>query len=216
MLFRSHVEKVIHDKDFFGNPVQYGTINDAHNIFVFISSGVVEQDNYVLPDDGMSDFFLTQTSYTQLEADHFSTKTEKWPSLSNMGKAVALMKEVYDRMIYSPGATSYATLAREAYSEKKGVCQDYSHILIGLCRQNGIPARYINGFIKGTGETHAWIEIFSGDKWYGLDPTNNKIIDYGYIKIGHGRDASDCPVNRGVFTGNAIQTTEIRVSVFSK
>ena len=76
-----------------------------------------------------------------------------------------------------------------------------------------IPARYVNGFIEGEGATHAWVEVYDDGAWWGIDPTHNRPIEWGYIKLSHGRDAEDCPVNRGVFTGAASQTAEIRVIV---
>ena len=66
----------------------------------------------------------------------------------------------------------------------KGVCQDYSHILIALCRKYKIPARYVVGMIIGEGATHAWVEVYYDGCWYGLDPTHNKEVDDYFIKIG--------------------------------
>lgn len=76
-----------------------------------------------------------------------------------------------------------------------------------------MAARYVNGFMQGIGLTHAWVEVHDGKAWHGIDPTNNRLIEYGYVKLSHGRDALDCPVNRGVFTGMASQQVEIRVIV---
>ena len=101
----------------------------------------------------------------------------------------------------------------EVYRLKKGVCQDYAHLMIAICRINGIATRYVCGFMEGTGETHAWVEIHDGYSWIGFDPTNNCRISYGYVKIAHGRDAFDGPVNRGVYIGNALQQTQINVTL---
>ena len=78
---------------------------------------------------------------------------------------------------------------------------------------NGIGARYVCGFMQGEGVTHAWVEVYCNGYWLALDPTHNRKIEYGYIKLAQGRDAADCPVNRGVFTGSAIQTTHVEVIV---
>ena len=77
----------------------------------------------------------------------------------------------------------------------------------------GIPARYVVGMMIGEGYTHAWVEIYTGEGWYGLDPTNNLHIDDYYIKIAHGRDYADCIVDRGIFNGFTNQQQEIVVSV---
>ena len=135
------VEKVIHDKDIFGNSIQYGTINDPHNVFVFISSGIVEQESYIINDEGNSYLFLPQTDFTHLEDNVFSIFKSTLSHLSNKDKATYLMKCIYNYMVYTPGVTDHTTTARKAFAEKKGVCQDYSHILIGLCRSYSHPAR---------------------------------------------------------------------------
>ena len=132
---------------------------------------------------------------------------------SALDQAVALSTWVYQHMRYQPGLTQTNTTAAEALALGQGVCQDYAHILLALCRAAQIPARYVNGFMEGEGATHAWVEVYDQAAWWGIDPTNNRQIEWGYIKLSHGRDAEDCPVNRGVFTGTATQTAEIRVIV---
>ena len=103
--------------------------------------------------------------------------------------------------------------AGEAFALGCGVCQDYAHILIALCRAKGIAARYVAGMIFGEGATHAWVEIYDNGIWHGLDPTQNKRIDDGYIKLAQGRDSRDCQLNRGVFCGTAIQQQNIYVTL---
>ena len=117
------------------------------------------------------------------------------------------MHKLHQDLSYEKGVTTFQTTAEEAMKLKKGVCQDYAHILIACLRQLGIPARYVCGLLLGEGATHAWVEVYDGEAWCGLDPTNRQIIEYGYLKIAHGRDAADCPVNRGVFRGVAQQQT---------
>ena len=75
------------------------------------------------------------------------------------------------------------------------------------------PSVYVNGFLVGEGETHAWVEIFDGYNWLGFDPTHNCRISDGYVKLAHGRDARDCSVSRGMYTGQAQQQTTIHVTL---
>jgi transglutaminase-like putative cysteine protease len=77
----------------------------------------------------------------------------------------------------------------------------------------GITARYVTGFIIGEGVSHAWVEFLDHDQWYGIDPTNNKLVNDEYIKIGHGRDAKDCMINRGIMHGGGPHTQSVRVNV---
>ncbi|MDD3360050.1 MAG: transglutaminase family protein [Hespellia sp.] len=129
-------------------------------------------------------------------------------------RAVQLMMYLYQHFTYVKGSTDISTTAEEAMKAGRGVCQDYAHILIALCRMSGIAARYVNGFMIGEGSTHAWVEIYTGEGWYGLDPTNNLHIDDYYIKLAHGRDYADCVLDKGVFMGSpANQKQQILVNV---
>lgn len=123
------------------------------------------------------------------------------------------MNAVYESMQYTKGVTSISTTAEEALSLGQGVCQDYAHILLSLCREEKIPARYVVGLLLGEGESHAWIEAFDGERWRGFDPTNNRLAEEDHIKISHGRDYRDCSINRGVFTGRATQRQTVLVRV---
>ena len=82
--------------------------------------------------------------------------------------------------------------------------------LLNLC---GCSARYVTGLIIGEGESHAWVEVADDGKWYGLDPTNNILVEDSHIKIGCGRDATECQINRGIMHGGGKQTQDIFVNV---
>ncbi len=69
------------------------------------------------------------------------------------------------------------------------------------------------GFLVGEGETHAWVEVHDECCWRGLDPTNRREVDCGYIALSHGRDFADCPIERGVFVGGARQSMSVSVRV---
>jgi len=124
------------------------------------------------------------------------------------------MSLLSERFIYAPGKTHAKTTAEEAASQMKGVCQDEAHIMLSLLRMKGIPCRYIVGYMLGEGSTHAWVEVLHGETWIGLDPTNHRTVNGEYIVISAGRDANDCPVNRGVFSGTAEQQSQSSVSVW--
>ena len=123
------------------------------------------------------------------------------------------MGALYRDFCYTSGSTDIYTTASQAFAKGEGVCQDYAHIMITLCRILGIPARYVNGLMIGEGYSHAWVEIYTGEGWYGLDPTNNLHVDDYYIKFAHGRDYSDCILDKGLFRGITNQTQEIYVNV---
>lgn len=135
-------------------------------------------------------------------------------SLPAQNTVQAVMTLLQERFCYLPGSTNAHTTAEEAARTMQGVCQDEAHVMLALLRLRGIPCRYAMGFMLGEGSTHGWVEVAQDGQWMGLDPTNHRCVGDGYIRIGVGRDANDCPVNRGVFRGSAQQTCESSVRVW--
>lgn len=74
-----------------------------------------------------------------------------------------------------------------------------------MCRHVGLTARYIAGLLGGEGATHAWVEVYHNERWIGLDPTHNRMVDDNYITIAHGRDYRDCMLDIGIFSGCNVQ-----------
>lgn len=128
-------------------------------------------------------------------------------------RAIELMNELSLNFVYLPKTTDVNTTAEEAFVQGYGVCQDYAHIFISFLHSLGMSARYVTGFIVGEGESHAWVEVLCDGKWYGFDPTHNRVINDDYIKIGIGRDAKDCMINRGIMHGGGFHTQKITVQV---
>lgn len=126
----------------------------------------------------------------------------------------AVMQLLATRFTYHPGSTHAATTAEEAAAQMRGVCQDEAHIMLSLLRMKKIPCRYVMGYMLGEGSTHAWVEVLQEGCWLGLDPTNRCPVNEEYIRIAVGRDAGDCPVNRGVFSGAAQQQSQSCLSVW--
>ena len=130
--------------------------------------------------------------------------------------AMYFMNCLYRDFTYEKWITDVNTTAEEAWHLKRGVCQDYAHIFIAMCHLAKIPARYVTGMMTGEGYSHAWAEILSEGIWYGVDPTNGCTVGDSYIKIGMGRDANDCKINKGIMTGGGLQTQSICVRVEEK
>lgn len=205
-------------EDSFGNQILYGSVDREHDSFCFritgnVTTGIAE---YELEANDASmrkyryPFGLTRPGEgLQTYFDSLEINRER-PALE---RAVILMHRLYRDFQYEKNVTFISTTAEEAWELGRGVCQDYAHILIVLCRLAGIPARYVAGMMLGEGYSHAWVEVFSEGKWYGLDPTNDCIVTDSYIKLGIGREASDCAINRGIVNGGGKQKQEIRVKV---
>lgn len=197
--------------DNFGNIIHYGSMIGRHDMFVIASSGVVECKEYCIEDSSPNYIFLVETPITKCDIAMEQFADNIVTAGSNIDKALALSSAIHKHMSYTPGITNTQTKAAESFRAEGGVCQDFAHILITLCRKHGVYARYVAGFLIGTGETHAWVEIYDKGAWLGVDPTNNILIVNDYIKVAHGRDAADCSVSRGVHCGTAEHSTEVRV-----
>jgi transglutaminase-like putative cysteine protease len=134
-----------------------------------------------------------------------------------------LNEGLYLRLTYSPMSTRVDSPIDDALESRKGVCQDFTHIMIALVRQVGIPCRYVSGYLfhqadddvrSPEGSTHAWAEAWlPGLEWVGFDPTNNLLADHRHIRVAVGRDYSDVPPTRGVFKGLSAVRSELTVSV---
>ena len=117
---------------------------------------------------------------------------------------------------YLPNSTHVHTHMRDVIVQRSGVCQDYAHFLIGLCRSVKIPARYVSGYLatETANATHAWVEVFiPGLGWRALDPTHNCQINEAYVKIGHGRDYADVPPVTGNYHGTLERTMVVEVKI---
>lgn len=200
--------------DVFGNKILYGSMVSPHDIFVVATNGIVECGEYQIVDPAPLPIYCTFTSKTQpsVEISEFGAATHA--TGTPLQQALILSERLHSNMSYIPGITSAESSAAESFSIGGGVCQDFAHLLISLLRDRGIKARYVAGLVVGTGETHAWCEVYSEGVWYGVDPTHNNKVESGYIKLAHGRDAGDCSVSRGIHRGGAVfHTTEVKVVV---
>ncbi len=137
-------------------------------------------------------------------------------------QAKALMAWIHREFRYEPGVTNVNTHLEEAFEMRHGVCQDFSHVMLGLCRSVGIPARYASGYLYngprdtlvGAQASHAWTEVYlPAAGWIGFDPTNNTLADERYVKIAVGRDYEDVAPVRGNYHGTGHCRMEIQVEV---
>ena len=147
---------------------------------------------------------------------------------SNVVGAVTELNEfVGGRLAYEPGATEIGEPITEVLAKGAGVCQDYAHLGVALCRSIGIPARYVSGYLFSSNErtgsidgglvrvqTHAWFEAAVPELgWLALDPTNRLAVGHQHVKIGHGRDYDDVPPLRGVYSGPGAPELDASVEI---
>lgn len=131
-----------------------------------------------------------------------------------------LMRAIYDSFEYEAGITQVHSPIEHALTERRGVCQDFSHIMIVVARQWGVPVRYVSGYLYHRGAndrsdadaTHAWVEAWLPSLgWVGFDPTNNILAAERHVRAAVGRDYADVPPTRGTFKGQA--ETELSIGV---
>lgn len=157
------------------------------------------------------------------------------PGTGLLAAAIDLTHRIYRDFTYESQSTQVNTPALEALAQRKGVCQDFAHILIAGLRSMGLPARYVSGYLlteaapgavklKGSDASHAWASVYlpdlpEGERWVDLDPTNDRVgwpsPGEDYVTLALGRDFSDVSPIRGVIHGGASHTLRVGVTVES-
>jgi transglutaminase-like putative cysteine protease len=132
--------------------------------------------------------------------------------------ALALMNFIHGQLKYESNSTNVHTHARDVLKERRGVCQDFAHVMISLCRTLKIPALYVSGYLatEAASATHAWVEVLIPSLgWRALDPTHNRQTDETYVKIAVGRDYADVPPLTGNYKGTTDRQMQVQVSIKS-
>lgn len=148
-----------------------------------------------------------------------------WPLLQ---ACYALMDKIHTQLRYDSSSTEVNTPALQALQQRKGVCQDFAHIMLGCLRSLGLPARYVSGYLLtqpppgqprlvGADASHAWVAVYCAGQWYDFDPTNNRCgvgtPGEDYITLATGRDFGDVSPLRGVIHGGGAHTLHVGVTV---
>ena len=135
------------------------------------------------------------------------------------------MARIFHTLDFVPGVTTIATPLGEVLEQKRGVCQDYAHLMVGCLRAQGLAARYVSGYIEtlpppgqeklvGADASHAWCAVYVPDLgWIDFDPTNNLIPQTQHITLGWGRDFADVTPLKGVFFSNGEHKLKVSVDV---
>ncbi len=208
------------DTDGFGNRIIYGGTMERHSELSYRCRGNIKTSTYCIPDSNPHPMYSVLPSVPpSLLSKIVSPRGDLEGALEGASKgaledALHIMHSVHQYMTYRTGVTDINTSLMDVIRLRQGVCQDYAHLMIALCRLAGYPSRYVCGLMRGEGATHAWVEIHDGQCWYAFDPTNDTAIADGYIKLAHGREAKDCPVSRGTYIGVTQETTEVCVKAF--
>jgi transglutaminase-like putative cysteine protease len=139
-----------------------------------------------------------------------------------------LMAKIFDEFEFDPEATTVSTPVLEVLENKRGVCQDFAHLMIACLRALGLAARYVSGYLLtrpppgkprliGADASHAWVSVYApgdGHDWVDFDPTNNLLPNTEHITLSFGRDFSDISPLRGIILGGGGTEPEVAVTVF--
>ena len=131
--------------------------------------------------------------------------------------AQELMTKLHTELKYAPGATTIATPVTEVLEIRRGVCQDFAHLMIACLRSRGLAARYVSGYVRslvGSAASHAWVAVYTPPfGWIELDPTNDTLISTDHIGVAWGRDFGDVSPLRGIILGGGRHSLAVDVKV---
>ncbi len=229
--------------DAFGNAVYHFDVPQPHDRLAIESRAAVETEAPPpLPDrldlgewDRLRSAFVQGECFDFLHPHGFVEQTpalaafvakhnlDSLRTLDPLTAVQALSRAVYEAFDYQPGVTEADSPIDHALEAGRGVCQDFAHVMIAICRSWGVPARYVSGYLftnRAEGDrsdpdaTHAWVEVFLPSlRWVGFDPTNNIVAGERHVIVAVGRDYGDVPPSRGVFKGDAESELMVAVSV---
>jgi len=222
-----------HYRDFYSNCVHHFEIPEPHATLTIESRlNVITQPNHHLASDarvaeiarlpealhhGRCYDFIQASRYIELSPEAWRLAVDATHGEPDVWQAARrLMQSVHSMLAYEPNSTHVHTHMRETIAQGRGVCQDFAHVLIGLCRSLQIPALYVSGYLatQAASATHAWTEVFvPGVGWQGLDPTHNCQPDETYIKIAVGRDYADVAPVTGTYKGTTDRTLSVEVKI---
>ena len=157
-----------------------------------------------------SRFVDTRPETWRLALDVLADQQDTWQA------ALALMRFVHGHLKYESASTHVHTHMQDVLTQRRGVCQDFAHVLLGLCRAVRIPACYVSGYLatEAASATHAWTEVLiPGIGWRALDPTHNCQPGETYVKIAVGRDYADVAPVSGHYVGNTQRSMEVSLSI---
>jgi transglutaminase-like putative cysteine protease len=222
-----------HYHDFYSNIVHYFELSEPHSTLTVESNLCVTTHKFAgLPLDARpagverlkealsagrafdflheSRFVETSPEIWRLAVDAVGAERDVWQ------QALRLMAFVHAHLAYESRSTQVNTHARDVLAQKRGVCQDFAHVMISLCRSLKIPAVYVSGYLatEAASATHAWTEVFvPGQGWQPLDPTHNCRPDESYVKIAVGRDYADVPPVSGIYRGTQERKMDVEVRI---
>lgn len=222
--------------DWFGTLVHAFDLHTPHDSLVVTGSSVVETSPPAPPladplgwpglaAEAVRDRFaeyLAPTLHVPLDEEMAAAAAELREVGEPLEACPAVVDWVRSNLRYEPGTTSVATGATDALRQGSGVCQDFTHLALGLLRSLGIPARYVSGYLHPNadaevgaavaGQSHAWVEAWVGD-WVAFDPTNGSPVGERHVIVGRAREYDDLAPLHGIFHGGPADALGVAVEL---
>lgn len=227
--------------DYFGNSVTRFEVREPHDKLVVTASSIVEVEPRPLtigfspPWEQARAMLAAADTEEALAAFEYCCESPfvvLAPELAAYGGASFspgrplfeasrdLMRRIHGEFKYEPKSTSIETTVIEVMRQRRGVCQDFAHVMIGTLRSLGLAARYVSGYLRsganyqGAEASHAWVSVFvPGSGWVDFDPTNNMMPSDGHLTLALGRDYGDVTPLKGVTLGGGEHTVNVEVRV---
>lgn len=241
-------DELTYRADFFGNTLLFISIYKEHDHLEIVSESLVEIENRANPDKAthssirwsdmqqrlvhQNEMYADILQYTlpsyyvpysqpilDFARDCFPAGASLWESCHS------LMKKIYDSVEFKPGFTTVNTPVEEVVRSRKGVCQDFAHLMIACLRNLQLPARYVSGYIEtipppgkaklvGSDASHAWVAVYFPEiGWVEFDPTNNVLPTSRHITVAVGRDYFDVAPIKGIIFSSGKQNIVVKVDV---
>jgi transglutaminase-like putative cysteine protease len=225
-------------RDAFGNEVIWFQVADPHERLVVEAEAVVVVESAPpLPppaDPGGQWALLETRGYADVLAEYVAPSSlVRWPQeVVELAKSLdlprdggvtgwldALERSVHEALVYEQGVTRFDTPVAEVVRARRGVCQDFAHLSVAICRHAGVAARYVSGWLyrpdgREPGESHAWMEAYVPDVgWVERDPTHPGNPDDRYIRLAVGRDYADVAPLRGTYVGAPTERMTVEVEI---
>jgi transglutaminase-like putative cysteine protease len=222
--------------DWWGTLVHSFDLHEPHDELMITGTSIVETSGPPAPPDspatwsdladaGTRDRYwelLTASTYVPLDDSVREAAAALDPALDPSGTCSAVVALVGELLTYERGTTTVSTTAADALRIGSGVCQDFTHVALGLLRSRGIPARYVSGYLHPSakaqpgevlaGQSHAWVEAWVGD-WMPFDVTNGSEVGERHVVVGRARDYADLAPLNGIFHGGPAKALGVTVEL---
>jgi len=233
--------------DYFGNKTIYFGLTEPHRRLDIVASSLVEitirrdiDCTQSPPWENVRDCLATDRQRDTLQAYQMAFESDYvqqfaalndyaacafHPSEPVLSVARELTRKIYQDFTYDPSATDIHTTLNVLLEKRRGVCQDFAHLLAGCLRSRGLAARYVSGYLlthpppgktrlRGADASHAWVSVWVPEQgWVDFDPTNDLLPGEQHVTVAFGRDFGDVTPVRGVILGGGHHKVEVAVDV---